>query len=104
MVRNLAFAMLAACTLVGAEDPAPAFPAGAQILFQGDSITDENRGRTTDPNHILGHSYVFLIAAKYGAMLPDRNLCFSIAGSAAIRFPTLPRAGRWIRSTSSRTF
>ena len=25
-----------------------------------------NRGRTADPNHILGHSYAFLIAAKYG--------------------------------------
>ena len=30
-----------------------AFTPGARILFQGDSITDGNRGRGTDPNHIL---------------------------------------------------
>lgn len=26
------------------------------FLFQGDSITDGNRGRDEDPNHILGHT------------------------------------------------
>ncbi|MBP5621401.1 MAG: hypothetical protein J6X44_05245, partial [Thermoguttaceae bacterium] len=31
------------------------FPKNATILFQGDSITDGNRGRNLDPNHILGH-------------------------------------------------
>lgn len=36
------------------------------ILFQGDSITDGNRGRNEDPNHILGHGYVFIIGAKLG--------------------------------------
>ena len=29
-----------------------------RILFQGDSITDGNRGRNEDPNHISGHRYV----------------------------------------------
>ena len=32
----------------------PRFPPGARILFQGDSITDGGRGRSEDPNHILG--------------------------------------------------
>jgi hypothetical protein len=32
---------------------------GSVILFQGDSITDGNRGRTADPNHIMGHGYAF---------------------------------------------
>ncbi|MGG3283853.1 SGNH/GDSL hydrolase family protein [Paenibacillus solani] len=36
------------------------------ILFQGDSITDGNRGRDQDPNHIHGHGYVYLIAAELG--------------------------------------
>lgn len=36
------------------------------ILFQGDSITDGNRGRDQDPNHIHGHGYVYLIAAQLG--------------------------------------
>jgi hypothetical protein len=44
----------------------PAFTPGARIVFQGDSITDGNRGRSADPNHILGHGYVFIIAARQG--------------------------------------
>ncbi|SFF19760.1 Lysophospholipase L1 [Paenibacillus catalpae] len=39
------------------------------ILFIGDSITDGNRGRTDDPNHILGHGYVFQIAGRLGLEL-----------------------------------
>jgi lysophospholipase L1-like esterase len=64
-------------TLAGqAADPMPAFRAGVRVLFQGDSITDGKRGRTADPNHILGHGYAFLIAAHYGALLPERQLTF----------------------------
>jgi hypothetical protein len=48
-----------AATRPDAKDPMPAFVNGARILFQGDSITDGNRGRNTDPNHILGHGYQF---------------------------------------------
>ena len=54
----------------------PLFKKDAVILFQGDSITDGNRGRSPDPNHILGHGYQFIIAAKYGAALAERNLTF----------------------------
>ncbi len=54
----------------------PLFEDGARILFQGDSITDMARGRTDDPNHILGHSYVFIIAAKEGADYPEKHLTF----------------------------
>lgn len=39
------------------------------ILFIGDSITDGARGRTDDPNHILGHGYVFQIAGRLGLEL-----------------------------------
>jgi len=46
------------------------------ILFQGDSITDGNRGRTADPNHIMGHGYAFSIASRLGADYPERNLKF----------------------------
>src|SRR5437762_12480413 len=53
-----------------------AFEAGTRIEFQGDSITDGNRGRSADPNHILGHGYQFIIAAKFGAELPERHLTF----------------------------
>jgi len=63
----------------------PAFETNFRILFQGDSITDMNRGRTDDPNHILGHSYAFLIAARYGSYFPERHLTFinrGISGNA----------------------
>jgi lysophospholipase L1-like esterase len=58
------------------ETPPAAFAPKARILFQGDSITDMARGRGTDPNHILGHSYVFLIAARYGAAFPELEIDF----------------------------
>ena len=37
------------------------------ILFQGDSITDGNRGRHSDLNHVHGHSYAYIIAAELTA-------------------------------------
>jgi lysophospholipase L1-like esterase len=46
------------------------------ILFQGDSITDGNRGRSNDPNHILGHGFAFAVASKLGSEFPERNLTF----------------------------
>jgi lysophospholipase L1-like esterase len=83
--------------LLCAADPVPAFRTGTRILFQGDSITDMNRGRTTDPNHILGHSYAFLIAAKYGALLPERNLVFLNRGVSGNKVSGL--ALRWQKDT-----
>ncbi len=56
--------------------PISVFGQGARILFQGDSITDGARGRNEDPNHILGHGYVFIIAAQYGAAFPALDLTF----------------------------
>src|SRR5258708_37951134 len=56
------------------------FQRETRILFQGDSITDGNRGRSADPNHILGHGYAFIIAAKYGAALAPLNLEFMNRG------------------------
>ena len=47
-----------------------------RFLFQGDSITDGNRGRTEDPNHIMGHSYAFSIASRLMADFPERKLEF----------------------------
>lgn len=67
-MRGLALLMVAA--LCGAS-PLSRLPAGAKVLFQGDSITDGGRGRTSDPNHILGHGYAFIIAARDGADRPS---------------------------------
>jgi lysophospholipase L1-like esterase len=69
------------------------FAPEARILFQGDSITDGGRGRNNDPNHVLGHSYAFLIAAKYGAALPVRQLTFFNRGISGNKVPDL--INRW---------
>jgi lysophospholipase L1-like esterase len=69
------------------------FAPEARILFQGDSITDGGRGRNNDPNHVLGHSYAFLIAAKYGAALPERQLTFFNRGISGNKVPDL--INRW---------
>lgn len=63
------------------------------ILFQGDSITDGARGRTDDPNHILGHSYAFLIASQLGADLADRRPRFINRGISGNRVSDL--YARW---------
>jgi lysophospholipase L1-like esterase len=63
-----------------------AFSKESRILFQGDSITDGNRGRSPDPNHILGHGYCFIIAAKFGDAYADRSLTFinrGVSGNTA---------------------
>ncbi len=53
----------------------PLFKPGSRLLFQGDSITDMNWGRDqTDRNHYLGHSYVYLIAARLGVDMPHAQL------------------------------
>ncbi|HEX8295321.1 MAG TPA: SGNH/GDSL hydrolase family protein [Chthoniobacteraceae bacterium] len=75
----------------------PALVENARVLFQGDSITDGNRGRNQDPNHILGHGYVFLIAAKYGAAFPERNLTFLNRGVSGNKVSDL--AKRWPQDT-----
>jgi len=80
-----------------AETKAVIFQAGNRILFQGDSITDGNRGRNDDPNHILGHSYAFLIAARHGALYPERNLTFINRGISGNKVPDL--AARWQKDT-----
>ena len=86
-----------AATRPDAKDPMPAFVGGARILFQGDSITDGNRGRNTDPNHILGHGYQFIIASKYGAELAERRLTFMNRGISGNTVSDLAR--RWQTDT-----
>jgi lysophospholipase L1-like esterase len=56
-----------------------------RFLFQGDSITDGNRGRNDDPNHILGHGYCFAVSSRIGADFPQYGFRFinrGISGNA----------------------
>ncbi|MBC7785808.1 MAG: SGNH/GDSL hydrolase family protein [Burkholderiales bacterium] len=80
-----------------AAEEIPLFTSKARILFQGDSITDGNRGRSADPNHILGHGYAFIIAAQYGAALPERQLTFMNRGISGNTVSDL--AKRWQKET-----
>ena len=91
----LTLGLCAAAPAAAAEPaaPMPVFARDARILFQGDSITDGNRGRTPDPNHILGHGYALLIAAKYGSSLAERNLTFMNRGISGNKVTDLQ--ARW---------
>ncbi len=79
------------------KDPMPAFGEGTRVLFQGDSITDGNRGRSADLNHILGHGYQALIASRFGADLPQRHLTFINRGISGNTVANLAR--RWQTDT-----
>ena len=50
-----------------------------------------------DPNHILGHGYVFIIAAKYGAAFPDLKLDFLNRGVSGNTVLDLEK--RWQKDT-----
>lgn len=73
--------------------PPPLFGPGERVVFQGDSITDMGRGRSEDPNHILGHGYVFLIASSHGAAYPERQILFVNRGVSGNTVQDL--AKRW---------
>ncbi|MBQ2972932.1 MAG: SGNH/GDSL hydrolase family protein [Clostridia bacterium] len=34
------------------------------VIFSGDSITDGNRGKSMDCNHIMGHGYQYIVASR----------------------------------------
>ena len=90
------FALALLCAQLQGGDMA-VFSHEARVLFQGDSITDGNRGRTADPNHILGHGYAFVLAARYGAAYPGRRLTFLNRGISGNTVADL--AARWQTDT-----
>jgi len=67
------------------------------FLFQGDSITDGNRGRNEDPNHILGHGYAFSISSRIGADFPEAGFTFYNRGISGNTVRDLK--GRWQQDT-----
>ena len=63
------------------------------ILFQGDSITDGNRGRNEDLNHIHGHGYQYIIASEMYADNFDKHFEVINRGISGNRISDL--YGRW---------
>ncbi|MEA5257282.1 SGNH/GDSL hydrolase family protein [Arcicella aquatica] len=72
-------------------------PTKLTFLFQGDSITDGNRGRNTDPNHIMGHGYAYGVASRIGADFPEAGFTFYNRGISGNRIPDLQK--RWKQDT-----
>ena len=70
---------------------------GTTILFQGDSITDGNRTRNTDWNHVMGHGYAYTIASKLWYENPTKGLHFLNRGISGNRITDL--AARWQTDT-----
>ena len=82
----------------------PAVPANADkdgdgytFLFQGDSITDGNRTRDNDWNHLMGHGYAYLIASRLGYELPKKGFSFLNRGISGDKVTDL--AARWQKDT-----
>jgi lysophospholipase L1-like esterase len=69
------------------------FQQNATILFQGDSITDGGRSRNEDLNHVMGHGYAYLVAARLGADHPELGLRFLNRGCSGNR--VVDMYGRW---------
>ncbi len=66
---------------------------GLTFLFQGDSITDGNRTRNNDWNHVLGHGYQYIIASKLWFENPNKNYMFYNRGISGNRVKDLE--SRW---------
>lgn len=63
------------------------------VLFQGDSITDGNRGRNSDLNHVHGHGYQYILASEMYADNLNKNINVFNRGTSGDRVADL--FGRW---------
>ena len=63
------------------------------VLFQGDSITDGNRGRNSDLNHVHGHGYQYILASEMYADNLNKNINVFNRGASGDRVADL--FGRW---------
>ena len=67
------------------------------ILFQGDSITDGNRGRNADLNHVMGHGYQFIVGARLHVDNLDKNIQTFNRGISGNEVNDLRE--RWVQDT-----
>lgn len=70
---------------------------GFTFLFQGDSITDGNRTRNNDWNHVMGHGYQYIIASKLWYDFPKKGFHFFNRGISGNKITDL--AARWQKDT-----
>ncbi|HTN06145.1 SGNH/GDSL hydrolase family protein [Agriterribacter sp.] len=67
------------------------------FLFQGDSITDGNRTRNNDWNHVMGHGYAYIIASKLWYDFPEKKFHFYNRGISGNKITDLEQ--RWDTDT-----
>lgn len=67
------------------------------LLFQGDSITDGNRTRNNDWNHVMGHGYAFIVTSRLSFDFPANNYHFFNRGVSGNTITDL--ANRWQADT-----
>ncbi len=67
------------------------------FLFQGDSITDGNRTRNNDWNHVMGHGYACDVASKLWYKFPEKQFHFFNRGISANKITDLEN--RWDTDT-----
>src|SRR3954463_13017162 len=70
---------------------------GYTFLFQGDSITDGNRTRNNDWNHVMGHGYQYIIASKLWYDFPKKGFHFFNRGVSGNKVTDL--TARWQKDT-----
>ncbi|MCF2443161.1 SGNH/GDSL hydrolase family protein [Dyadobacter sp. CY345] len=70
---------------------------GYTFLFQGDSITDGNRTRNSDWNHVMGHGFAYLIASRLWFDHPEKKFQFFNRGVSGNKITDL--AQRWQMDT-----
>jgi lysophospholipase L1-like esterase len=80
-----------------AEAHLPQTGKGFTFLFQGDSITDGNRTRDNDWNHVMGHGYAYIIASKLWYEYPEKGFHFFNRGISGNKVTDL--AARWQTDT-----
>jgi lysophospholipase L1-like esterase len=67
------------------------------FLFQGDSITDGNRTRNNDWNHVMGHGFANNIASKLWYKFPEKKFHFFNRGISGNKVTDLEK--RWNEDT-----
>ena len=101
LLFTVAAAALAASIIMNtnseAADRPVAWRLADKILFQGDSITDADRGAEGAPDAGLGHGYVYLVAARLSADHPGLRLVFRNRGVSGNKIHDL--AARWGEET-----
>lgn len=103
-IKNLTASGAAAFALPGLLQAMPAVETFSNeegknftFLFQGDSITDGNRTRDNDWNHIMGHGYAYLIASRLWYDCTDKGFHFFNRGISGNKATDL--VVRWQKDT-----